>query len=343
MKLLLIAVAGILAKSLLAYPEDPITALIRDQTNLASNAGQNGDQATVDRLTDPQVLFSAGDGTVQRDETLDAGDAVSAELKANTESFHQGGEETRHLCADPSAIFIDQTGASSRAGDLAGGPAVVSNWVLHHADNVAVSSFTLQAGGAEFLAVEIWHRGSSGWLIAGGQSIPLYRDPATMAVPRETLDAYTGMFSAGPGSVVAISLTGKSLTANSGGGGPSPMVPESHDLFFTPGLPRGYLRPHYAFTRDAKGHVSGYLRNGIIFRRVDPATAGTAAPTPRLGPLKLRDFAVHHTDDLAVAAFYHDRDTPYFGQTLHQRYRSMEAWIKRGDTWKMISSQGRQM
>ncbi len=343
MKRPLIAIACCLATTLHAEPEDPVTALIRAQTDLASHAGQEGDQATVDRLTDEQVLFSAGDGTVQRDPSFDSSDAVSLELKASTAAFHAGDGEASRRAADHSAMFIDQTGAANPVSDVAGRSGAVGNWVLHHAADVAVASFTLQTGPSRVLAVEIWHRGDGGWRLIGGQTIPLYVDPAAAALPREALDGFVGAYSAGPGSVVVIARSGDSLTANAGGGHTASMVPQSLDLFFTPGLPAGYPRPLYAFRRDPMGHVCGYTRNGVVYSRVDPAAAGAPAAAPPPGILTLREFRVLHVGDVAVAAFYHDRDTPFFGQNLHQTFRSMETWIQRGDSWKMISSQGRQM
>ena len=333
----------LLATTLVAQPEDAITALIHAQTDLASNAGQAGDQATVDRLTDDQVLFSSGDGTVQRDEKLDASDAVSRELRRATDLLHGCAPSNRSVLVDPAALFVDEAGVAQMESDFSGGAGLVGDWVVHHTSNVAVTSFTLRAGDRDYLAVEAWYERGPSWRLIGGQTIPLYVDPPVAVLEPHSLDDYPGTYSAGPGSVVVLRRVGDELTATSGAAPPGRLRAEAADLFFTPGLPRGYLRPRDRFRRDPSGHVAGFTRNGIVFARVDPGAAGTAGPAPQPGLLRLRDFTVHHTDDVAVAVFFHDRDTPYFGQTLHQTFRSMETWVRRGDAWKMISSQGRQL
>src|ERR1700733_3163012 len=81
---------------------------------------------------------------------------------------------------------------------------------------------------------------------------------------------------------------------------------------------------------------------GLRYAKCEPsASPVAAAQSPPPGPLKLRDFVVSRSGDVAVAAFFHDRDTVYYGQTLHQTYRSMETWLHQGSAWKMVSSQGR--
>ena len=334
---------ALLATAALARPADPITALIRHQTDLFADASQRGDQPTIDRLTDDQVLFSAGDGKVQRDVGLNSRDAVAVALKARTEAAHDGDGAAMRRQADPSALFIDQTGAANPVSDFRGGGASVSDFVAHHSADVAVVSFTLQAGDAQFLGVEIWRRRAARWRLMGGQTIPLYQDPPAIALSAEALDAYVGAYSAGPGSVAIITRDGDALASATGAAQPSGLKPEARDLFFAPGLPSGYLRPRSRFQRDKDGRVTGFTRNGVVYARVDPAGAGRAGPAPTPGPLKVRDLVLRRSGDIAVAAFFHDRDTPYYGQVLHQTYRSMETWVKRGRAWKLISSQGRQM
>lgn len=341
-KLGLVVAFGLLATAARARPADPLTDLIRDQTDLFADASQRGDQATVDRLTDDQVLFSAGDGKVQRDVRFDSRGGVALALEARTEAVHGGGTAMRRA-ADPSALFVDETGAANPVSDFRGGAASVSDFVAHHSADVAVVSFTLQARGARFLGVEIWRRRAARWRLIGGQTIPLNEDPPAIALSAEALDAYVGTYSAGPGSIVVISRDGDALASTTGAAPPSPLKPEARDLFFTPGLPSGYLRTRSRFQRDKVGRVTGFARNGVAYARIDPAEAGRAGPAPTPGPLKVRDFVLRHSGDIAVATFFHDRDTPYYGQVLHQTYRSMETWVKRGQAWKLIASQGRQM
>jgi hypothetical protein len=330
------------ASSTAASGADPLASLIRQQTDLTSSASQSGDQATVDRLTSDLVLFSAGDGTVQRDQKLDANDALAKQLKAWTETLHRDPtSSSAHLIA-ANAMLVDERGVDHADRDFSGGAASVSDFVVHHTATVAVSSFSLATKAGRFVSVEIWSGKGGTWSLVAGQTIPLHHDPAIVVMSADTLNSYAGTYSAGPGSTVVISATADGLTSTPAGGKPRVLMPEAQDLFFVPGLPAGYLRQPSYFLRDSAGAVTGYRSNGIVFERTE-ASRIAAGPAPEPGPLKLRDFKLQQVGDVAVATFFHDRDTNYYGQTLHQTFQSMEAWIKEGSTWKMISSQGCQI
>jgi hypothetical protein len=341
----LLATAALLAALSPAVADDSLTVLLRHQTDEGSNAGQRGDQATVNGFLDDRILFSGGDGSVDHDAKFDANDAVADLIKRQTMALRATSRAPRRLLGDR-LQFVDESrvlfGKRNLHSALPGAaPAVYSNWLIHHTDDVAAASFTETAGGIDFLAVEIWHRAGTRWTLLGSKTIPLHRDPPTVVLPPDVLDAYAGTYTAGPGSVVLIARDGNGLTSSANGGKPAPMIAEATDLFFTPGQPPGYARPHAVFQRDTQGTVTGYVRNGISLRKVAGAGPTGAGPVP--GPLKLRDFIVRRTGDVAVASFFHDRDTPYYGQTLHQTYRSMETWVRHGGAWKMIASQGDQV
>src|ERR1700690_2522545 len=152
----LAVVVCLLSNGALAAQEDSITALIRQQTDISSAAGQRGDQATVEKYLDDAVLFSAGDGTVQRDTKLDQNDAVSMLLKQQTQAFceasQRGDLAKMRSYLDDQVLFINEEGVAFNRKDFAGGaPATapkgthstvaITDWVLHSSDNVAVSSF----------------------------------------------------------------------------------------------------------------------------------------------------------------------------------------------------------
>jgi hypothetical protein len=280
---------------------------------------------------------------VQRDEKLDVDDAISRQLKALTSVMHGADAAAARRHIDRSALFIDQAGAESARTDFTGGPATLGDWVVHHTDDVAITSFTLKTATTKVLAVEIWRARGPKWLLVAGQTISLNTDPPAAALPDRALEAYVGVYSAGPGSVARVARDGPAITLALGEGKSGALTAERLDRFYTPGLPAGYLRPHCAFFRGADGSVAGFERSGILYHRIDPADVGAPAPSPPPGALKLRAFKVRQFGDLAVAAFYHDRDTPVYGQVLRQTYRSMETWIHRDGGWKMISSQGRQI
>jgi hypothetical protein len=343
-RIVLFSILCLHAVAVFAEIEDPIVTLLRQETDRFSAAGQQGDDKTVDQLTDDYVLFSAGDGSVQRDLHFDAKDTLADELRAATEALHGPDRVRARFKAAPSALFVDDTGALNHESDFRHGPATVSDWVLHHDGNVAVASFSLHFNESRFLAVETWEHRDAQWQLIGGQTIPLYTDPPVIDLPETELDSYAAIYSAGTGSRVAITRDGQGLSMTvHGAKQPIELKPSAHDRFFTPNQPSGYLRASTDFQRNAAGSVTGFTRNGIHYARIDPSVAAAPTPPPTPGELRLRDFVVIHSDDVAIAAFYHDRDTPYYGQTLHQTFRSTETWVKRGDTWKLISSQGRQI
>jgi len=353
-----------------AAGDDELTALLKHQSDIFSAAGQRGDQATVDSYLDDQVLFSGGDGTVGRDPKLDKTDDVSALLKRETQAFRDAGQRgdtaTMRSYLDDQVTFINEDGVGYGRSDFQGGaPAApprgipakvtVTSWILHHSGDVAVSSFVDdqvvhypgQILDYQFLSVETWIKRGAVWKLIGSGTIPLHQDPPAATLPASVLNDYAGTYSAGPGSAVTISQDGSTILSSSNGGKAAPLTAEFRDVFFRPGLPQGYARPRIIFQRDASGQVTGYLNGGVVLTKTPSAppqsSPGPASSPPPPGPLVLRDFVVRHSGDIAVASFLHDRDTPYYGQDLHQTYRSIETWIKRGTAWKMITSQGRQM
>src|SRR5277367_555915 len=96
--------------------EAALTALLRHQTDLGSDAGQRGDQATMESFLDDEVLFSGGDGSVSHDAQFDKSDAVSALIKQQTQSFLDAGQRgdvaamRRYL--DHQVLFIDEDGSA---------------------------------------------------------------------------------------------------------------------------------------------------------------------------------------------------------------------------------------
>ena len=120
-----------------------------------SQAGQRGDQATADALLDVDVLFSGGDGAVQRDEKRDKSDAVAALIKSQTSAFELSGLKDdipamqRYADRDLLVVGLDGKVASrlSINADLPAMPAggvplavTQTDWAIHHDDQVAVAS-----------------------------------------------------------------------------------------------------------------------------------------------------------------------------------------------------------
>jgi ketosteroid isomerase-like protein len=366
------AITGIMCLLLPAISpaqQDKTTALIRAQTNAFAEASDRQDQPAIDRMVDPDVLFSGGNGQVDRDPQFDKNDEVSALLKRQTQAFRdasqRGDVAAMRAWLDPALTFVNEDGVVSTLQTFhAGSPAVppgsrsarvtIADWVLHHSGDVAVSSFTddqvVDYGGqsvdCKFLSVEIWILRGTQWKLMGSQTIPLHQNPPALSLPADALAAYIGDYADGAGLTVTVSRDGDSLATSVNGDKPSPLVPESRDVFFRPDTEPGYARRRIVFRRDAGGRVTAYVSRSLVLERNGSAAASSRSGValPAVSPsLTLRDFVVRRAGDVAIATFLHDRVANFHGHAIHAIYRSMEAWVNRNGNWRMISSQGREL
>jgi hypothetical protein len=74
-------------------------------------------------------------------------------------------------------------------------------------------------------------------------------------LPIAALDEYVGRYQAAPDLIYEITRNGDELSGGVVGGKPGPQKMELRDVMFAPGQPRS----RKIFTRDAAGHVTGYL------------------------------------------------------------------------------------
>jgi len=357
-----------------AAGDDQFTALIKQRIEAFSDASSRGDQAAMNNLFDDDVLFSSGNGTVDRDPQRDKSDTTAALLRKQAQAFCDA-DQRRDLVAMTSylgdeVLFINEDGVvSERRDSLSGAPAAapkgisstvtLTDWILHYSGDVAVASFVddqvvhydTQDLNRKFLTVETWIKSAKGWQLIASQTIPLHQDPSPLILPSDVLDEYVGSYSGGPGLAVTISRDGNKLSASTNGGKAVVYDAEARDIFFTPGMPPGSPRPRITFQRDKNGHIAGYVSNrGLVLTRGeksnpaapagDPATAQQAISSTIL---PAADLVVHRSGDVAVATFIHERVTHYYGQVLHTKYRSTETWIKRGAEWKMLTLQSREL
>jgi len=359
--------------------DDQFTALIERRIEAFSDASSRGDQAGMNSLLDDEVLFSSGNGTVDRDPQRDKVDATAALLRKQTQAFLDAGQRRdlavmRSYLGDE-VLFINEDGVVSTRRDFrSGAPAAppkgissavtVTDWILHYSGDVAVASFVedqvvhydKQALNRKFLAVETWIKSGKGWELIASQTIPLYQDPSPMILPSDVLNDYVGTYTGGPGLAVMISRDGSTLAASTNGGKAVAYDAEVRDIFFTPGLPPGSPRSRIIFQRDKGGHIAGHVSSrGLVLTKGEPAGPGTDPAAAQQGMqqgmqqgisstvLPAADLVVHRSGDVAVATFIHERVTHYYGQVLHIRYRSTETWIKRGAEWKMLTLQSREL
>jgi Domain of unknown function (DUF4440) len=219
--------------------EAGLSALLKRQTQAFSDAGQKGDAATMDRLLDPDVVFT--------NET--------------------GGIATKKDLVD------------SATPPPPGGPAreiEVTNWALRAQGDIATATFIdqlTQHFGAQtlvlrFQSTETWARRSGGWKMIASHTMNVQVPPPAITLPTTELDAYVGVYQVDPTYVVTISRDTDGLKASANGGAQVPLKVEIKDVLFTDASPN----VRKLIQRDAAGHVTGYInrRDGVdlVFRKV---------------------------------------------------------------------------
>jgi len=378
MRSALLGAASLFAANTAAAGDDAVKAQIKRQIDAFSEASDRQDQAVMGRMVDDRILFSNGSGAVYGAVALrsdsdaqasDEPDAVSALLKRKTQAFidasQRGDLAAMRSNLGQDVLFTDEDGVLARRGrDVRGAIApprgaaskiTVTDWAAHHAGDVAVATFIddqrVRYGGQtvnyQFRAVETWVKREGRWRLIASQTIPFHRNPPTAELSLDALGDYVGDYSDGQGLTVSISKDGEGLAASTNGAKASALLPEARDLFFRPLTPAdgqpGYARPRVVFRRDATGRVAQYLSRGLVLDRCEVKAPPVAGQPDPASTLTLRDLVVHRTGDVAVAAFLHDRATPYFGHVLKATYRSTETFVLRDGAWKMLASQGREL
>jgi ketosteroid isomerase-like protein len=221
-----------------AFADENLSDLLKRQTQEFSDAGKAGDAAAMDRLLDPDVVF-----TNENNETSTKKDLVSG--------------------AKPSAAGVKSS-------------LKVTNWHLQQFGDVAVAHFVDaltqdfhgQTLHAEFFSTETWKKEQDGWKMIASQTTQVPHDPPGVTLPTKLLDEYVGTYSASSDFSFIFTRKGNDLfAAASGGGQPTLQKVELADVLFTPGTPR----TRKIFQRDAGGKITGFLyrRDGsdIVFRR----------------------------------------------------------------------------
>ena len=222
-----------------ASDEADLSALLKRQTQAFSEAGQRGDAATIDRLLDPDVVFTNETGAI----------ATKKDLVDGASPPPPGGPKRE----------IE-----------------VTNWALRRQGEVATATFIdqlTQHFGTQTLVVrfqstETWAKRPDGWKMIASQTMNVQTPPPAVTLPAAELDAYVGVYQVDPTYVVTISRDAAGLTASANGGPSTPLKVEIKDVLFTDASPN----VRKLFQRDTAGHVVGYInrRDGVdlVFRKV---------------------------------------------------------------------------
>jgi ketosteroid isomerase-like protein len=99
--------------------------------------------------------------------------------------------------------------------------------------------------------------------------------------------------------------------------------------------------------RDTAAMI-GYLDDEVLFINEDGVVStkgdfqGGSPAAPAKGvpsSVTITDWVVHSSGDVAITSFVNDQVIHYDGQALTLKFLSVETWVKRGETWKLLGSQ----
>ena len=126
---------------------------------------------------------------------------------------------------------------------------------------------------ARYRSSDTWRATDGGWRLVATQVYAIQQDPERSMLPAARLAEFAGWYSLSAATRQEIRRDGDHLVAERAGRAPQVLLPESGDVFFTPGRPR----TRRIFTRDADGRVSGFAdrREGT-----DLAWTRIEAPAP---------------------------------------------------------------
>jgi hypothetical protein len=171
--------------------------------------------------------------------------------------------------------------------DLTPLPAGYSGWITveeflcHDFGRFAVTTYLIdeheviegQELHAHYRNSDTWRLTPAGWRLVASQEFAIPQDPPRAAAPYAPLADYEGLYRLSAVTTQTIRRAGDHLLAERAGRAAQVLLPESGDVFFTPGHPRS----RRIFTRARDGQVSGFAdrREGIdlIWTRVAPEGA----------------------------------------------------------------------
>jgi hypothetical protein len=170
------------------------------------------------------------------------------------------------LVTDENGIMTDKKATVAQVTPLPkgiSGSIAVTQWRVAFHDDVAVAThvadehedFHGQHLHALYRTTTTWVKEGDGWKILGQHTIALQQDPPAVQLPVALLDDYVGRYRAAPDLTYMIARHGSDLVGEAEGKPPTPLRMELRDVMFAPGQPR----VRKIFTRDAAGHVTGFL------------------------------------------------------------------------------------
>jgi len=229
----LVIIAGLgtamsLAASASAATSDTqLSDLLKKQTQALSDAGQNGDAATIERYLDPDVAFTNETGEI----------ATKKEIVDST-SPPPPGAGNRH-------IEVTNWALRRQGQDLATATFI----------DVLTQDFHGQQLVLRFQSTETWAKRKAGWKMIASHTMNVPRDPAAISLSPSELDEYVGTYQLDPSYTVKISRDSEGLTASANAAPGVALKVEVKDVLFIPGT----FNVRRIFQRDQSGHVIGYI------------------------------------------------------------------------------------
>jgi Domain of unknown function (DUF4440) len=168
--------------------------------------------------------------------------------------------------------------------DLKPLPAGYAGWInveafeCHDFGSFAVTTYIIdeheiiegQTLHARYRSSDTWHPTPAGWRLASSQVFAIQQDPPRSSESGAQLAQFEGLYALGSSARQNIRSAGDHLLAERSGGAAQLLLPESGDVFFTPGRPR----TRRVFTRDPQGKVTGFAdrREGadLLWTRIAP-------------------------------------------------------------------------
>jgi hypothetical protein len=191
---------------------------------------------------------------------------------------------------DPQFVYVTEDNEVKMRpqvlADLTPLPAGYSGWITveefrcHDFGRFAVTTYRLNehetVEGHElhalYRASDTWRLSHAGWRLVASQVFAIPQDPPRAAAPEASLADYEGLYRLSAVTVQSIRREADHLVVERSGRPPQVLLPESADVFFTPGHPR----TRRIFTRARDGQVSGFAdrREGVdlVWTRVASAT-----------------------------------------------------------------------
>lgn len=257
---LLVATAAVhtggAAASASVRPADTTAVLLR-ATQALADALAPGERAVWERYTDPAFTY------VTEDNEVKSRTQVLADMKPLPPGYSGWIVVEEFRCTD------------------FGGFAVTTYIMNEHE---TVEGHELHA---RYRESDTWRATDGGWRLVAAQVYAIPLDPPRADPASVQLQQYEGLYALSAATRETIRRDGDHLVAERAGRAPQLLLPESGDVFFTPGRPR----TRRIFLRAPDGHVSGFAdrREGtdLVWTRV--ASEGASAGwrmlfLPRLKP-----------------------------------------------------------